>query len=250
MRKSKKRNTINFDSSKMLLSDKSSFSVQEAYKTLRTNLSFSLPGSGCKCIGVTSANRGDGKSSVAVNLAISFAQINKKVIILDCDMRLPTVAAKIGIDSKPGLSNYLVGSNDLGEKLIKRIEDKGIDVFPSGNIPPDPTTLLESKSMSDLIDVLRNHYDYIIVDLPPLMPVSDAAILSKYVDGYLIVVRHEKSEFAKIQDTLHQLEFSGAKIIGFVYNGKTYENHYSKSGKYSYYYYDYYRKSSRKTKEN
>ncbi len=248
MAKSSKKNLMNFDATKMLLSDKSSFSVQEAYKTLRTNLSFSLPGAGCKCIGVTSANRGDGKSSVAVNLAISFAQINKKVIILDCDMRLPTVASKIGIDSKPGLSNYLVGSNDLNDMLIKRIEDKGIDVFPSGNIPPDPTTLLESSNMSELLTVLRNHYDYIIIDLPPLMPVSDAAILSKYVDGYLIVVRHEKSEFAKIQDTLHQLEFSGAKIIGFVYNGKSTESHYSKSHRY-YYYYDYYKKSGRKSKK-
>lgn len=248
MAKSNKKNPVNFDAAKMLLSDKSSFSVQEAYKTLRTNLSFSLPGTGCKCIGVTSANRGDGKSSVAVNLAISFAQINKKVIIMDCDMRLPTVASKIGIESKPGLSNYLVGSNDLNDMLIKRIEDKGIDVFPSGNIPPDPTTLLESDNMADLLSVLRKHYDYIIIDLPPLMPVSDAAILSKYVDGYLIVVRHEKSEFTKIQDTLHQLEFSGAKIIGFVYNGKSLENHYSKSKSY-YYYYDYYKKSSRNAKK-
>lgn len=247
MAKNSKHNSTSFNPSQMLLSDKSSFSVQEAYKTLRTNLSFSLPGSGCKCIGVTSANRGDGKSSVAVNLAISFAQINKKVIILDCDMRLPTVASKIGIESKPGLSNYLVGSNDLGDMIIKRIEDKEIDVFPSGNIPPDPTTLLESENMANLLEVLRNHYDYIVIDLPPLLPVSDAAILSKYIDGYLIVVRHEKSEFSKIQETLHQLEFSGAKIIGFVYNGKSLDNHYRKSKKY-YYYYDYYKKSNKKVR--
>ena len=245
----KNKRTMEFDSKKMLLSDHSSFSVQEAYKTLRTNISFSLPGSGCKCIGITSANRGDGKSSVAVNLAISFAQINKKVIILDCDMRLPTVASKIGIESKPGLSNYLVGSNNLNDMLIKRIEEKGIDVFPSGNIPPDPTTLLESQNMADLLSVLRKHYDYIVIDLPPLTPVSDAAILSRYIDGYLIVVRHEKSEYAKISDTLHQLEFAGARVIGFVYNGKEVEGHYRKSGKYKYYYYDYYKKDRRKSKE-
>ena len=234
----------------MLLSDKSSFSVQEAYKTLRTNISFSMPGNDCKCIGVTSANRGDGKSSVAVNLAISFAQIGKKVVIIDCDMRLPTVALKIGIEPKPGLSNFLVGSNNIEELLIRRVQDKGIDVLPAGNIPPDPTKLLESQQMNDLIDVLKNHYDYIIIDLPPLMPVSDAVILAKYIDGYLIVVRHEKSEFAKISDTLHQLEFAGAKIIGFVYNGKVSESHYGKSRKNrNYYYYDYYKKQSRKTTE-
>ena len=115
------KNVMDFDPKKMLLSSKSAFSVQEAYKTLRTNISFSLPGSGCKCIGITSANRGDGKSSVAVNLAISFAQINKKVVILDCDMRLPTVASKIGIESKPGLSNFLIGSYGLDDKIIKRV---------------------------------------------------------------------------------------------------------------------------------
>lgn len=240
--------SVNFDRNKMLLSDKSSFSVQEAYKTMRTNISFSLPGAGAKCIGVTSANRGDGKSSVAVNLAISFAQIHKKVIIVDCDMRLPTVASKIGIDSKPGLSNFLVGSNKIEDLLIRRVEDKGIDVLPAGNIPPDPTTLFESDMMGELMEVLRKHYDYIIIDLPPLMPVSDAAILSKYIDGYLIVVRHEKSEYAKIQDTLHQLDFAGAKIIGFVYNGKNLENHYRKTSKNKYYYYDYYKKQSKKSK--
>ena len=243
------KTAVNFDRSKMLLSDRSSFSVQEAYKTLRTNISFSLPGSASKCIGVTSANRGDGKSSVAVNLAISFAQINKKVIIVDCDMRLPTVASKIGIESKPGLSNFLVGSNKIEDLLIRRVEDKGVDVLPAGNIPPDPTTLLESEQMAELMEVLKKHYDYIIVDLPPLMPVSDAAILSKYIDGFLIVVRHEKSEYAKIQETLHQLEFAEAKIIGFVYNGKSLENHYRKSGRNKYYYYyDYYKKQSKKAK--
>ena len=243
----KGKTTVDFDSKKMLLSNNSSFSVQEAYKTLRTNISFSLPGNNSKCIGVTSANRGEGKSSVAVNLAISFAQINKKVIVLDCDMRLPTVASKIGIESKPGLSNFLVGSCSLDDKIIKRIEDKGIDVFPSGNIPPDPTMLLESKMMEELMEVLKKHYDYIIIDLPPLMPVSDAAILSKYIDGYLIVVRHEKSEMSKIEETLHQLEFADARVIGFVYNGKILENHYRKNNKY-YYDYGYYKRSAKKKK--
>lgn len=243
----KKSKTItNVDANKVLLTENSPFSVQEAYKTLRTNISFSLPGGGCKCIGVTSANRGDGKSSVVVNLGISFAQINKKVVVVDCDMRLPTVAAKIGIPSKPGLSNFLVGANGVEDLVIRRVEDMGIDVVPAGNIPPDPTKLLESTYMSNLMEVLRKHYDIVVIDLPPLLPVSDAAILSKYIDGYLIIVKHNNSEFAKVEDTLHQLEFSNAKIIGFVYNGKTFENRYYKKGRKSYYYYDYYKKGSKK----
>lgn len=242
----KNKSSANVDANKLLLTESSPFSVKEAYKTLRTNISFSLPGGGCKCIGVTSANRGDGKSSIAINLGISYAQINKKVVIVDCDMRLPTVAAKIGIPSKPGLSNFLIGDNEVDDLVIRRVEDMGIDVVPAGNIPPDPTKLLESAYMNNLMEVLRKHYDIIVIDLPPLTPVSDAAILSKYIDGYLIIVKHSSSEYAKVEDTLRQLEFANAKIIGFVYNGKTFENRYYKRGKKSYYYYDYYKKDSRK----
>lgn len=234
----------------MLLSEDSSFAVKEAYKTLRTNVAFSLPGAGCKCIGITSPNRGDGKSSISVNLAISFAQINKKVIILDCDMRLPTIAKKIGIESTPGLSNFLVGSNS--EAVIRSVKDYGVDVLTSGNIPPDPTTLLESQQMSNLIEILRKNYDYIIIDLPPLTVVTDAAILSKYIDGYLIVVRHNFSEFSRIKDVLYQLEFADAKILGFAYNGKQMEGHHYRKSKRNYYYYNYYKKKdddSEKSKE-
>lgn len=224
----------------MLLSEESSFAVKEAYKTLRTNVSFSLPGSGCKCIGITSPSRGDGKSSISVNLAISFAQINKKVIILDCDMRLPTIAKKIGIESTPGLSNFLVGSNS--EAVIRSVKEFGIDVLTSGNIPPDPTTLLESEQFANLLDTLKKNYDYIIIDLPPLSLVTDAAILSKYIDGYLIVVRHNYSEYNKVKDVLYQLEFADAKILGFVYNGKQMETHRYRRNKKGYYYYNYYKK--------
>ena len=108
MKKSKTKTAL-FDQKKMILSDKSPFTVKEAYKTLRTNVMFSLPGNDSKCIGVVSADRGDGKSSVAINLAISFSQLKKKVIVVDCDLRLPTIATKLGIDSKYGLSNFLSG---------------------------------------------------------------------------------------------------------------------------------------------
>lgn len=230
----------------MLLSDNSSFAVKEAYKTLRTNVSFSLPGSGCKCIGVTSPSRGDGKSSISVNLAISFAQINKKVIILDCDMRLPTIAKKIGIESTPGLSNFLVGSNS--EAIIRSVKEFGIDVLTSGNIPPDPTTLLESEQFAKLLEILKKNYDYIIIDLPPLSLVTDAAIISKYIDGYLIVVRHNYSEFNKVKDVLYQLEFADAKILGFVYNGKQMETHRYKR-KINNDYYNYYNNKSGNSSE-
>lgn len=236
MKKNKKAPVV-FDPKKMLLSDKSPFTVKEAYKTLRTNVMFSLPGNESKCIGIVSADRGDGKSSVALNLAISFAQIKKKVIIVDCDLRLPTVASKLGIDAKPGLTNFLSGTQEREEPLIRRSRAYGIDIMTAGDIPPDPTMLLESKQMEAFIELLKKYYDYIILDFPPVTIVSDAAMLSGLVDGYLIVVRHNASEFQKINETLRQMQFADAKILGFVYNGKEEHKKYYRSGKYSKYYY-------------
>lgn len=229
-----------FNPKKMLLSDKSAFSVKEAYKTLRTNIMFSLPGKDSKCIGVVSPDRGDGKSSVAINLAISFSQLNKKAIIVDCDLRLPTIASKLGIEQKTGLSNFLSGNQESEQPLIKRSEEYGIDIMTSGDIPPDPTTLLGSKQMSAFIELLKKYYDYIILDFPPATIVSDAALLSKIVDGYIIVIRHNESEFSKINETLRQMRFADANIIGFVYNGKDEHKKYYKRGRYSKYYYNYY----------
>ena len=171
----------------MLLSDKSAFSVKEAYKTLRTNVMFSLPGKESKCIGVVSPDRGDGKSSVAINLAISFAQINKKSIIVDCDLRLPTIASKLQIESSPGLSNFLSGNQESEHPLIRRSGEYGIDIMTAGDIPPDPTALIGSKQMESFVALLKKYYDYIIIDFPPATIVSDAALLSNIVDGYLIV---------------------------------------------------------------
>lgn len=231
-----------FDADKMLLSDKSPFTMQEAYKTLRTNVTFSLPGSGCKCIGIVSADRSDGKSSIAVNLAISLAHINKKVILLDCDMRLPTVALKLGEKSTPGLSDYLAGS--IGTLPVINVADKKIDIVPAGHIPPDSTTLIASNEMLKLINSLKETYDYIVFDFPPVTIVSDAVMLSGTIDGYLVIARHNASEYPKISMALRQLRFADAKIIGFVYNGKSEEKKYYKKGK-SYRHYKYYYQSNR-----
>ncbi len=244
----KKRKTVSqlFDPKKMLLSEDSSFPMREAYKSLRTNVLFSLPGSDSKCIGIVSANRGEGKSTVAINLAISFAQANKKVIVVDCDMRLPTIASKIGINPKPGLSNYLAGNEDVQGNLIQHVDEYGIDVLASGDIPPDPTTLLSSEQMKGLLRLLKEYYDYIILDFPPVTVVTDAVILSDTVDGYLVVVRHNLSEFQKLKETFRQMNFSDAKVLGMVYNGKgsrsRYSKYYRKKGSNYYYYDEYYQK--------
>lgn len=244
MKIGKKNNTNQqFDSEKMLLTSNPSFMVQEAFKTLRTNVIFSLPGTGCKCIGVTSANRGEGKSVVAINLACSLAQLGKRVILIDCDLRLPSIAAKLGLSNSVGLSNYLAGTENNNRLRIYHFGDPQFEVSPAGSIPPDPTALLSSDSMKTMLDELKNtfNYDYIILDFPPVFLVSDAVLLSDYIDGYLVVVRQNSSEYSKINETIQQMEFANANIIGFVFNGKTHEGAIGKDSKYYKYKYQYYK---------
>ncbi len=227
-----------FNPKKMLLTEDSSFSVQESFKTLRTNVTFSLPGQKNRCIGVVSANRGEGKSTVSVNLAISLAQIDKKVVIVDCDMRIPTVAAKLGMENRPGLSDFLADEDGNSQLPVISNEEFGIDVIPAGTIPPDPTKLIESPQMKDLIQALKVVYDYVIVDFPPVTVVSDAAILSTVIDGYLIVALHDSTGTSQMDETIRQLNFAKANVLGFVYNSKPASRKaYKKNSKY--YYYEY-----------
>ena len=224
-----------FNPQKMLLSENSSFSVQESFKTLRTNVTFSLPGQRNRCIGVVSANRGEGKSTVSVNLAISLAQIDKKVVIVDCDMRIPTVAAKLGMENRPGLSDFLADEDGNSQLPVVTNSDFGIDVIPAGTIPPDPTKLIESPQMSELIQALKVVYDYVIVDFPPVTVVSDAAMLSSVIDGYLIVTMHDNTGTSQMDETIRQLNFANANILGFVYNSKPASRKtYKKNSKYYY----------------
>ena len=200
---------------RMLLSDKTPFAVQEAYKALRTNVLFSLPGAGCKCIGVTSPCPGDGKSTTAANLALALAQIGKRVILVDCDMRLPTVAASFRVPLVPGLSDFLVGQAKI-EDCVRQQESMNISLMPAGNIPPDSTGLLEARQIEHLFNAFRKIYDYVVVDLPPVTSVPDAAILSKYLDGYLLILRQKRTRHRDVVQMLKQLDLAEAKLLGFT----------------------------------
>ncbi|MCC8098518.1 MAG: CpsD/CapB family tyrosine-protein kinase [Clostridiales bacterium] len=225
--KNKKRDG---DSDEFLLREDASFSIQEAYKALRTNVQFSMPGGGAKCIGITSSAQSEGKSMNTVNLAVSFGQIGKRVLLIDCDMRLPTVATKLNVPGQPGLSNVLVGESTL-DKAIRSAEAEHIDVLPAGTIPPDPTSLLESEQMEKLLETVRQDYDYIFIDLPPVTTVADGLILAKHVDGFLLVVKHGQSQYRAISAMMNQLKFANAKVLGFIYanapaSGKKYYHGY------------------------
>lgn len=221
---------------RILMNDKTPFAMTEAFKELRTNVMFSLPGTGCKCVGVTSPTPGDGKSTTAANLAISLAQIGKRVVLIDCDMRLPTVSETFRIQPVPGLSDFLVGQAKI-EETVRQIDAYNLTVLPAGNLPPDPTGLLEDKQMERLFTAFRSIYDYVIVDLPPVTAVSDASILSKYIDGFLLVVRNRQTRHRYVTEMLKQLKLTDSRLIGFTVVGgdlaakKYYKHNYSSYAK-------------------
>lgn len=217
-----------------ILSEKSSFVTKEDYKMLRSNIDFLFPDTTSKIIAVTSSSRNEGKSTNAVNLSLSYAELEKKVMLIDCDLRLPTVAAKLRIRSteKKGLSNILA-ENIQWRDAMQTIEPNGLDVITAGTIPPDPTRLMQSDRMRALLSELREHYDYIILDCPPITAVVDAMLLVSIVDGYMLVIRHEATDHKSLSSTLTKLRQAKANILGVVYTDVPVEE--SKRNRGSYY---------------
>lgn len=201
------------------------FAVSEAYKLLRTNLLFSFSGEKkCHVVGVTSSFRSEGKSVTAINLAYSLAQTQARVLLMEGDMRLPTIARRLGLAGTPGLSNLLAGMSEAQgciQTYTAQVDDKeiSVDVLTSGDTPPNPSELLGSERMLQLLEQLRKHYDHIIVDLPPVIAVSDPIVACKIVDGMIVIVRAERSARDAVAETIRQLKQVEAHILGFVFNG-------------------------------
>lgn len=204
---------------KHILTANSEFYIREAYKALRTNVNFALADTeGCKVILVTSARQSEGKSLNALNLSISLAQTGARVLIIDCDLRRPKLNRLLNVSSDTGLSNHLVEPKPLDDLPLK-MEDHGIDLILSGDIPPNPSELLGSAKMQTLLTALREKYDYIIIDSPPVDMVIDAVVLVPLCDGVLFVVKANQTERATVTRAMEQLKFAKAKILGFVFNG-------------------------------
>lgn len=223
-----------------------SFAASEAYKLLRTKIQFSFADDNdCRVIGLSSALSGEGKSLTAVNLAYTLSQLDRKVILVDCDMRRPTLAEKLNIRKKPGLSSYLTGQSHLVD-LIQYCGLKGAEqsfhVITAGQNPPNPVELLSSAKMKKALDRLRKEYDYVIMDLPPVGEVTDAMAVAGETDGMLLVVRQNYCDRLALSDAARQFGFINAKILGVVFNC-TSDNgaNYGKS-----YYKRYYHRSYRK----
>ena len=204
-----------------ILSQKSGFYQQEAYRALRTNVNFALANTeGCKVVMITSALQGEGKSLTALNLAVTLGQTDKKVLLIDCDMRRPRMARLLNLSAPAGLSNTLMDIGLLDMAVINS-EEYGIDLILAGDIPPNPAELLSSGRMQKLLERVRTQYDYVIIDSPPVDLVVDAVALSALCDGVLFVVRANQSERGAVIYGMEQLQYAGANVIGFVFNGVT-----------------------------
>lgn len=209
---------------KFLLHENSNFFLKEAYKTLRTNVNFALTDEErCKVITVTSSLRSEGKSITALNLSISFAQADKKVLVIDCDMRRPKVHRLLSVSSPFGLSNVLMDSSLLVGAILP-VPEFGVDVLLAGDIPPNPSELLGSSRMENLLEHLKTVYDYIILDSPPVNMVTDAVVLAPLTSGILFVIRSKQTDKYALSYAMEQLEYAKVKVLGFVYNGAAMES--------------------------
>ena len=199
-----------------------SFAAAESYKLLRTKLQFCFTDeSSCHVIGVSSALIGEGKSVSSVNLAYSMSQLGKQVLLIDCDMRCPSLATKLPIKETPGLSDFLTGQT-AAENLIQHCgikdDERAFHAISSGRTPPNPMELLSSQKMTQMLDRLRQVYDYIILDLPPVGEVGDALAVAKMTDGMLMVVRQDYCNRIALNTAIRQFEFVDVKILGVVFN--------------------------------
>jgi capsular exopolysaccharide synthesis family protein len=193
--------------------------IAEAFRTLRSNIQFVGVHKKLRVLLMTSAGAGEGKTSTVLNLAIVMAQARQKVLIIDADMRKPQVHERMLMPGEPGLSNLLIGQVEQRE-AIHFAEEAQLDVMPSGPPPPNPAELLNTPRLEEVLQQARQEYDYVLVDSPPLLPVTDAQVLSRHADGTLLVVDSRKALEENIRRAKSLLDLAGANLMGFVVNNK------------------------------
>ena len=214
----KKKTVGNLAHRRQILHQGTNFVVREAYKTLRTNIHFTLSDKTCKRICITSGSAGEGKSITMLNLALSVAESGQKVLLIDADLRRPAIGRLLVEKVAPGLSNVLTGQVSSDEAIRSQVFPN-LDILFSGEVPPNPSELLASDKFMALIGEMSQRYDYILVDAPPINVVSDAAIIAKRVDGVLLLVRHTKSTKENVRQAVSNLQMVNANILGYVFNG-------------------------------
>ncbi|OAI88715.1 capsular biosynthesis protein [Exiguobacterium sp. KKBO11] len=212
-----KKSKMNKDARKLITVTQPKSPVAEQYRTIRTNIEFMAVDREVQAILVTSATQGEGKSTTSSNLAVAYAQQGKKVLIIDTDMRRPTVHYTFRVANGLGLSSLLTRQAEK-EKAILPTKVDNLSILTAGPIPPNPAELLSSRAMEHLTEQLREEFDIIIFDAPPLLQVADSRITSKLTDGVVLVVGCTTSDRQRVLKAKEQLELAEAKILGVVLN--------------------------------
>ena len=235
----------NYDTADHILDESSSFNTVETYKSVRTNIMFSLPKSDtAKIIAVTSSVPGEGKTTTSINLAITFAQMGARVLLMDCDLRKSRIHRYLGLERQDGVTNILCGFVGIDEALKTGVRPN-LDVLTGGEPPPNPAELLEAEAFSHLLAELKTRYDYIFIDTPPITVVTDATVIMKQCAGVAVVVRRDETSFNLLDVTISEIAKTDAKPLGFILLSspeKTkrygYRAGYGKNGRYDYHYGD------------
>lgn len=212
-----KKSKMNKDARKLITVTQPKSPVAEQYRTIRTNIEFMAVDREIQAILVTSATQGEGKSTTSSNLAVAYAQQGKNVLIIDTDMRRPTVHYTFKVANGLGLSSLLTRQAEK-EKAILPTKVDNLSILTAGPIPPNPAELLSSRAMEHLTEQLREEFDIIIFDAPPLLQVADSRITSKLTDGVVLVVGCTTSDRQRVLKAKEQLELAEAKILGVVLN--------------------------------
>ncbi len=224
-------------SRKFILSDSTQFVIKEAYKTARANIMFSLSQSDKKIVVVTSCSPAEGKSTNCLNLAMTMAETGASVLLIDADLRKPIQHSLLKLDNKKGLSSILGGiTGDIGKTIKKNVREN-LDVLTSGPIPPNPAELISGKRMGELLEIVGSHYDYVFIDTPPVMVVTDAFLMNDSVAGIVFIIKEGSTTHVEIKEAIQKTKLMNAKILGMVKVNCDYKG---KSGYSSYKYkYDY-----------
>lgn len=235
-------NGFNKSDQKKILCTDSSFAVKEAYNAIRTNLLFTQQGEKCPIFVVTSPTANNGKTINSINLAVSFAQMGKRTLLIDSDMRNPTIHRMFSIPVKNGLSEILAGLTD--NISVSKTDIENLSVLTAGKIPPNPAELLSSARMDKLLDFVKEHYDCVFVDTPPINLVTDSTVFAQKVTGYILVIKTDTTNTHDVKTTVNNLQQIDANILGFILNDVNSEKkkYYSYYRRYNYnynYHYNY-----------
>lgn len=235
-RKLAENNGFSKSDTKKILCQNSPFAVKEAYNAIRTNLLFTQQGEKCPIFVVTSPTANNGKTINSINLAVSFAQMGKRTLLIDADMRNPTIHRMFSISVKNGLSEILAGLTD--NISVSKTDVENLSVLTAGKIPPNPAELLSSARMDKLLEFVKEHYDCVFIDTPPINLVTDSTIFAQKVTGYIVIVKTDTTNTHDVKTTVTNIEQIDGNILGFILNDVNSEKkkYYSYYRKYNYNY--------------